>query len=445
MAGSDALKARELANAALRETERGAYASAFKLYASAAALAPSDADLLFNYASLARITGSLALAESLLTRVVALRPGDSAAWLLLSGLRRWSAGDNHVASMRRVLGEITGASAGSGSGSGSGSPRQRVELLYALAKECEDIEDYAAARDYLQQGAALRRKHLRYDVRDDVTTMAALRDLVDELAGSRAASASASASAATETGPTPIFIVSLPRAGSTLLERMLSTDSRIAAGGELPFFPQLVGRALQQAYIARNGKLARPKSKAELVTYATELDWPQIGRDYLQMLRQAGHGDAPYVIDKMPLNFLNIGFLRRALPQARIIYLQRDPDDHALALYKHLFNEAYPWSYDLTEISAYTDAARNLCTAASAHPTNHIFTLSYEDLVQKPQRSLRDLIDYCGIDWSDGAYERALQFNESNKNASTTGSASQVRNALHARSIGLAAKYHLFD
>lgn len=280
------------------------------------------------------------------------------------------------------------------------------------------------------------------DARDDLADL----DGSDDLAASHDADAPYHgpvpfSGADTANGPVPIFIVSLPRAGSTLLERMLSCDSRVTAAGELPYFPQLVGRALQQLFVTKQGPRARPQSKAELVAYAAEIDWQALGRDYIQQLRQHGFADSPYVIDKMPMNYLNIGFIRRALPQARIIYLQRNPDDHALALLKHLFNEAYPWSYNTQEIELYTQAVRSLCLSACAEPSNNILELHYEQLVREPQRALRKVARYCGLNWDNNMLERATHFDRSNTNASTTGSASQVRHQLHSRSIGLSVQF----
>jgi len=412
----------ELADAALRATERGDYLQAKRLYAEALQHAPKHPTLLYNYASLARISGDLDLAEELLDQVIAVKPEDSAAWHLRSSLRRWDPQHNHIEELLSAINHLPKHA----------TPRQRVELSYALAKEYEDCADYSNAKDWLYKGARLKRQHINYRINDDLQTITALTDYFKSPALSQADKPASSR----PSGPCPIFIISLPRAGSTLLERMLSCDNKVTAGGELPYFPQLLGKALQQAFISANGSQARPGSKAELVGYASTIDWRQLGQNYLDKLPRQ-----PFVIDKLPLNYLNIGFIRMALPQSRILYLQRDAADHELALMKHLFNQAYPWSYDVDEIKCYRQAVESLCDTVIAEPDSNIQRLSYEQLINSPEATLAKIADYCGLNWSERDIHQALQFADNNQQPSTTGSASQVRNPLHNRSIGLAKRY----
>ncbi|WP_157983285.1 sulfotransferase family protein [Idiomarina seosinensis] len=161
-----------------------------------------------------------------------------------------------------------------------------------------------------------------------------------------------------------------------------------------------------------------------------------MGQNYLDKLPRQ-----PFVIDKLPLNYLNIGFIRMALPQSQILYLQRDAADHELALMKHLFNQAYPWSYDVDEIKCYRQAVESLCDTVIAEPDSNIQRLSYEQLINSPEATLAKIADYCGLNWSERDIHQALQFADNNQQPSTTGSASQVRNPLHNRSIGLAKRY----
>jgi len=410
---------KQLADAALQATACGDYAAAQQQYQQAVALAPDNSTLLYNYASLARIMGDLDQAQALLDKVIGLTPADSSAWLMRSQLRRWNPSNNHLDALTNALQQLPA----------NASPRQRVELHYALCKEYEDCENFSKAREHLEAGAALKRRHINYDVNDDLATLTALK---------RAVTAPTSKPSHPENHgqPTPIFIISLPRAGSTLLERMLACDSAVYAAGELPYFPQLLGRALQHAYVNANGPKSRPRTKAELVSYADNIDWLQLGRDYLAQLPQHS-----WVIDKLPLNYLNIGFIRRALPQARIIYLQRDAGDHELALLKHLFNQAYPWSYDRQEIRRYRHAVEELCNEAYEKTGNDIHRLTYEQLVTQPSKTLTAVTDYCGLQWDESMLQQALRFNETNQQPSTTGSSSQIRHSLHSRSIGLAKRY----
>ncbi|MDN7136735.1 sulfotransferase [Pseudidiomarina sp. 1ASP75-14] len=419
------------ADAALRATERGDYTQALNLYAEAVHMTPRHPVLLYNYASLARITGDLDLALTLLNQVIDLNPDDTAAWHMRSNLRRWTPEHNHIAALTKkgqpLHSDDTSASKGSPKPL---SPKQQVELNYALAKEHEDCGNYAEARQHLLCAAALRRQHLNYNIQDDLDTIAALSKKGQPLDFKEASKRKGCPSSKC------VFVLGLPRVGSTLLERMLSCDKRVVAAGELPFFPQLLGRALQSAFIKQNGPHARPKSKTELVSYVDNVDWQKLGADYLAQLPEG-----EFVIDKLPLNFLNIGLIQRALPHAKVIYMHRDQQDHELALMKHLFNQAYPWSYSLAEIRQYYEAATALCERACAQSPKTIHKVSYEDLVGTPEQTLKEVSDYCGLNWQQKDLRQALQFASHNQKASTTGSASQVRSQLHQRSVGLAKKY----
>ncbi|MEX1222212.1 MAG: sulfotransferase [Idiomarina sp.] len=412
----------ELANAAMRCSQLEDYPQAATLYQQALRLAPNNPTLLFNYGALLRITGDLTAAEQTLDRAIAVNPDDYEAWHLRSGLRRQTQQANHVTELRAQL-------------AASKAPKARVNLLYALAKELEDLAEYEQAINYLNEGAELRRRHLNYNVQDDVQTFAALARLTLPTPALNKAPAGT---------PTPIFVVSLPRAGSTLVERMLGCHNDVHLAGELNNFPQLLGQQLKQqslaAGISFNSKPAR--SKAELVGLVEHFDqaaFSALGTGYLNSLPAPASGSR-YVIDKLPLNLLNVGFIVNALPQAKIVYVRRNKLDHGYAMYKHLFAHAYPFSYNLAEISAYYDASHQLMDTWQRQFPEHVITLDYENLVAEPEHVSKQLFDFCGLNWST----EVLQFHKTNDAPSTTGSASQIRQPLHKRSIGLAQHYRSY-
>lgn len=374
---------------------------ALEAYSKAVALAPDNAHFLFNRAAVCRFLGALAAAEADYDRVIALRPQDAEAWRARSDLRVQSAENNHVAALQAALAAATG------------DWRGEVQLRYALAKELEDLGDYRASFAQLARGAHRRREFQSYDVATDVATAGWIIEAFPQ-------ALVASADAAQEA---PIFIVGLPRSGTTLVERILASHSTVQAGGELNHF----ALCLVDAVRARHP--GAPLSRAELVARSADIDFAALGKDYLGRVRRAGLTGARFT-DKMPLNYLYCGLIRRALPQARIVHVTRHPLAVCYAMYKTLFDGAYPFSYDLDEIGRYYLGYRRLMAHWCKIDPVGIYEVSYERLVAGLGSEARGLLKFCGLDWE----EQCVDFHLSTV-ASTTASAAQVRRPLYDTSV----------
>lgn len=378
---------------------------ALALYERALSLAPQSATLRFNRAAVRRFLGDLAGAESDYDAVIQARPDDCEAWLNRSELRPQTPQRNHVRELERLL------------GSGLRSWQGEVQIRHALAKEYDDLGDYTRAWGHLSAGAALRRRHLEYDVERDVQTVdwicRAFPDTFIAPAPSRAPAGA----------PAPIFIVGLPRTGSTLLERMLSRHSAITSAGELDDF----ARALTEAVRRRSTRW--PLSRAELVAASARLDFAALGADYLARATPVALTGAHF-IDKMPLNYLYCGLIARALPGVRIIHVTRAPMAVCHAMYSTLFRQGYPFSYDLSEIGRYYLGYRRLMVHWEACLPGAIHRVSYESLVEQPEAAIRGVLGFCGLEWEDSCLEFA-----SNPIPTTTASAAQVRRGLYRSSL----------
>jgi len=378
---------------------------ALAAYDRALALAPDQPAFLFNRAAVRRFLGQLAQSEADYDRVIALRPTDFEAYRNRSDLRRQTDEHNHVAALRRLqMQALT-------------DWRGAIQVHYALAKEYEDLGDYAACFEQLQAGSRLRRAHLRYDIATDLATV----DWIIESFPAAAAAGPNTASSAR--APGPIFILGLPRSGSTLVERILGRHSKVHAAGELP------SMALAIVDAARQCSGAAAMSRRELIAQSSQLDFGALGRDYLARARAAGAIGECFV-DKMPLNFLYCGLIRRALPQARIVHVQRHPMAACYAMYKTLFEDAYPFSYDLSELGRYYLAYRRLMQHWTQAMPGQIHELRYESLIGDQLGETRRLLDFCGLDWEDAC----ARFHE-NPDPSTTASAAQVRLPIYDSSL----------
>jgi len=396
-------EARLLQDIASRLAALGRHEDAERCSGRARALRPDDPEHLYNHATALIALGRLAEAEATLDAVIAKSPDDGDAWYNRVTLRRQTPERNHVAAVRAQCAATPDA-----------SPMQ-VPLRYALAKELEDLGEHAASFAALKQGADARKRGLRYRVEDDVDTMRLIADAFDAgfFARPRAGHDDAR----------PLFIVGLPRSGTTLVDRILGSHSDVASRGETS---DLAMALMHCAGPARN--------KAELVRNSTALDFRELGQRY------CGHlPDAPALrqIDKTPINFLYLGLIAAALPQARIVHLRRNPMDACYAMYKTLFRMAYPFSYDLGDLARYWLAY----DALMAHwrgvlPPGRMLEIDYEDLVVHQEAVSRRLVAHAGLDWEDAC----LRF-ERNPQASLTASAAQVRQPMYRSSVGLWRRY----
>ncbi len=380
----------------------GDQAASLEAYDAAVALAPDSAHHLYNRAAVRRYLGQLELAERDFDRVIALRPEDYEAYKTRSDLRTQTPERNHVAALEALL--VTPPA----------DWRGEVQLRFALAKEYEDLGEHARAFGQLRLGAAKRRQFLRYDVAQDEATV----DWIIEAYPAGPAAPTVGASAAD-----PIFIVGLPRSGTTLTERILGSHSRVQSAGELSHFALCLVDAVRR----QGGPAQLPRR--ELVARSAALDFAALGRDYLARVESAGFAGVRF-IDKMPLNYLYCGLIRRALPEARIVHLVRHPLASCHAMFKTLFEAGYPFSYDLQEIGRYYIAYRRLMDHWRVTMPGAIHELAYESLVADQVGETRRLLAFCGLDWEEGCVE----FHR-NTAASTTASAAQVRRPIYDSSV----------
>jgi tetratricopeptide (TPR) repeat protein len=364
---------------------------------------PNDASLLYRTALSHFYLNETTEADALLARVLEIAPGSGYAWHVRSQLKTYTADANHIPQLRAALAQ----------------PRLREidELLmcFALAKELEDVGEFAQSFETLLRANRIKRGTLSYDVANDVNAM---QNVMTHY--------SAAAMQALHGGdptPGPIFIVGMPRTGTTLVERILGNHSQVVSIGEAVDFPEEMS-AEARATHARLGL-----EDTDLLRASLQMDFGAVGRRYLAAVRDQV-GEQRYTIDKLPFNFRYCGLIHQALPQAAIVHLTRDPMDTCYAVFKTQFINAYHFSYQLEEIAEYYVAYRRMMDHWHAVMPGVILDVRYEDLVADPQAQVRRLLAHCGLPWED----QVLDFHRSTK-ASTTASAMQVRRPIYKSSV----------
>ena len=389
---------------AMLQTQLGRRGQAVEQYQRAISLQPDNAKHYYNVACLQRSLGELQSAEDHFDDAIRLDPTDWESYKIRSDLRKQTPERNHVEQLESLLKE------------GIDDVRGKLQIEYALAKELEDLGNYERSFDYLKRGSDRRRKQMRYDIKRDLDTIEAIKRSFPPSVFSTASDASDNSEA--------IFILGMPRTGTTLVERILASHSDVFAAGELNDF------AAQLTLMLRDKNADRRISRDEMVASSATIDFRKLGESYIASTRPFT-GNTRHFIDKMPLNYLYIGLLHLALPNARIINLRRDPMDTCYAVYKQLFVDAYPFSYDLRELAEYYVSYHRLMEHWHRVLPGVIHTVTYEELVSDIEPQSRSLVAACNLDWQP----QCLTFYQ-NRDASTTASTAQVRQPAYTSSIG---------
>ena len=393
-------------------SQAGAHHDRLRCARRALALAPDDPVRLASSAAAETACGLIDEAERHLDHLLERAPRDFGSYYRRSILRRALPEGNHIEAMAALLAKLPVDAA------------EVVPLCYALAKECEDLGRFDESFAYLQRGAARRRRGLSYQVSGDEAAMRAITEAFDARRLGEIGRVGAGDEA-------PIFIIGLPRSGTTLVDRILSSHSQVQSLGEINDLSYALGALAQRAEDEDTG----PPNRLELIGRAAQLDFSALGSDYLRRVASYGR-EKPRFIDKTPWNFLYLGLIALALPGARIIHLRREPMDSCFALFKTLFRAGSPYSYDLDDLARYYLAYHQLMEHWRRVLPGRILDMDYERVVQSQESATRELLDWCHL-----AFEpQCLEFHRNSAPAATA-SAAQVREPIHARSIGIWKHY----
>jgi tetratricopeptide (TPR) repeat protein len=374
-------------------TRSNVHERAANVFRRAAMLSPANPIFRFNFATSLMFSGDVDAAARELDACLALDPGYWRAHFMLSRLHRQTRASNHVDRLLSLSAQTSRNSAA------------QVYLHMALGKEYEDLEDYPKAFEHFTKGkSAIGAAHRDSSQRDEVLFEAITRAFPEQRLQP--------AGYPTEE---PIFVIGMPRSGTTLVERIIASHPYVYSAGELSNF----GIAFKQASGARTPLLL----DIDTIAQVRHIRWERLGEQYLASTRPMTDGK-PRFIDKLPHNFLYLGFIANALPNARIICLRRNPLDTCLSNFRELFaqgSEFHDYSLDLLSVGRYYILFDRLMAHWRRVFPGRFLEVQYETLVDTQESSSRQLLECCGLPWHDAC----LHFEE-NPSPVTTASAVQV-------------------
>jgi tetratricopeptide (TPR) repeat protein len=293
----------------------------------------------------------------------------------------------------------------------------RATLHFLLAKAYGDQERTADSFLHLEKGNAIKRKLVNYD---EAYELGQLRAIADAFTSKQISALDG----AGYNNPQPIFVVGMPRSGTSLVEQILASHPEVHGAGEIPLFPDLVAqRVVSKNFIVKSATMS-----------ATELT--ELGRAYVSKTSEIAP-NAHRIVDKFPYNFRNLGLIRSALPRAQIIHVKRDPLDTCFSCFQHTFAGDVGFAYDQGELGRYYNAYVELMAHWRAVlPTGAMHEVQYEELIQDLPAVARRMMEFCGLSWD----LRCLEFYKTER-AVATASFHQVRQPIYRSSMGRAKTY----
>jgi len=385
---------------------QGKYNEAITAYRKAIEIDPRHREAYRNLGSTMSDIGNFEQAIYWYRKVIEIQPDDADTYRLLSVCKKFSEGDEDLFNMKMLF-DKNGI-----------SHKQKMNLAYGLGKAYEDLQNYDESIKMIILANRIKRKSVEFSIDNETA-------LFNEIKLSFSDDFNSPLRDFGCPDPSPIFILGMPRSGTSLVEQILASHPEIHGAGELSLLSKLV-------------RGDSNKSAANTFYEITKMESDKLrrlGEEYITEIRNY-NSSTMYITDKMPHNFLWIGIIKIILPNARIIHCSRNPMDNCLSLYKNYLIKGHPYSFDMVELGRYYRLYQDLMKHWQVFYTDSIFQLSYETLVTNQEKETRRLLEYCDLPWNDAC----LHFHETKRRVKTASNA-QVRKPIYTDSIDIWKHY----
>lgn len=382
---------------------------AIELYQKSIAINPNIAGIRMSIAHQLKTVGKQEEALDNYRASIKIKPQMAESYWSMANLKTFTFEEQEITAMNNQLKDS------------ELDDEQTVHFHFSLGKAYQDKKDYQLAWHHYHEGNQLQRTLVNYDPVQNETTTDSLIEIFnpDFIAKHKGQGNPSNA---------PIFIVGLPRTGSTLIEQILASHSQVEGTGELP---NINNTAIATAQYRQDNKIY-PHTLDDFSTR----DWKYYGKEYLDQVAHHRIENKAYFIDKLPNNFTHIGWIKMILPNAKIIISRKHPIDSCLGAYRQLFAKGQDFTYDMFELAEYYQNFIRICDHWKSVFPGEILDVHYEDTVTDFDNQVKRILDFCGLEFE----EQCLKFYET-KRAVKTASSEQVRSPIYKDALALWKKY----
>ena len=390
-----------LGNAYLRTSKSSEAIKAFK---KAIQIDSTDLRGYINLSLAYKTAGKIKESINICEKAISLNKNYGLAHRHLSSLKTYEiSSDKHILLMKRII-----------NNKDINDP-DLSDIYFGLGKALEDVGEYDEAFKFLELGNSIFRNNIDFSIENSKEYFKSLKVDYKKISGLDLKS-----------NKRNLFVLGMPRSGTSLVEQILSSHSDVIGGGELQFFLDSVKRSFKEEV-----GLPFPDHLKNINSSVLKL----IHQNYLTSTSGLFRGRS-YLVDKMPYNFMFIGLILLSLPDSKIILCERNPIENCFSIYKQKFRRGHNFAYSLKEIAEYYLLYHELTTFWKELYPNRIFCLTYENLIKNQEKVSRDLLDYCNLEWE----ENCLFFYK-NKRDVRTASAVQVKKPIYTNSLELSRNY----
>ena len=382
---------------------------AIKLYNKALEIDDKNHVVLYSLALTYQGLGKFKKTIELANRALEIDPNFTQADHLISQSFKYDINDNHYLETQKKI------------NSPNFSDYQKIDLNFTLAKAEEDLGNIEGAYKYLKNGNSLRRKVLNYNIVKDKELFSNIKKIFKKFNFKKFNNSKED---------NIIFILGMPRSGTSLVEQIISSHSEVFGAGELPILSNIIKKRFIE-----NDRLITEKINQNFNELSTI---ESLKIDYLDYIRYFNFKEK-YITDKAPLNFRWIGFIKILFPNAKIIHCSRDPKNNCLSMFKNLFEGGLPFTYDENDIVQYYKLYEDLMKFWNDRFGDTILNIKYENMIKDNESEIKKIINFCNLDWEDNC----LEF-YNNKTPIKTMSTAQARQPIYKSSVKSFDKYSKF-